>query len=172
VADQLVLISVPYTGTNFTLGLFAAEGFEPVPLNKPVAGKVIYQGHMTSGNQVRFACELAASRPLVIPLRHPFRACESARRRGASVGSILAAYRTFSDVFLPMSPYLLPVDSVRRDCYLGRLREEWPGLATDWGVVGSHSGTSDLELKDCQPSQAEIDLVEELETLLSPIYAV
>ena len=171
-ADQLVLISVPYTGTNFTLDLFGRIGYAAVPLNKPAAGKVIYQGHMTSHNQVRFACEMAASRPLVIPLRHPFRACESARRRGTSVDAILAAYRTLWDVFMPMRPYLLPVDSVRRDSYLGGFRQRWPALVTDWGVVRSLSGTFDMSLDGYTPTEPEAELVAELADLLDPIYGV
>lgn len=167
-ADQLVLISVPFTGTNFTLDMFRRAGYADVPLTKIMPGRVVYQGHMTSANQIRHARELSRTRPLVIPLRHPYRACESARRRGYPVVAILEAYRELADTFMPAAEYVLPVDAPDRDAYLEIMRRRWHGLQTDWSVVGSRSGTAAMDLAGCTPTDDEREVAE----LFSAIYGM
>lgn len=168
--DQVVVISVPYTGTNFVVDMFRRAGYAEYPLNVEKHGRAVYQGHMTSPNQVRHALALGRTRPTVIPFRHPYRACETARRRGASVPAVLAAYRTMIAEFLISGPLGIAVDSPMRQAQLDALREIWPGLTTDWQPVGAQSGTAAMPLDAFRPSDDERVLAEMMRPLLAELY--
>lgn len=166
-----VILSIPYTGTNFTADLFAKAGYEVLGLHqRPGREKFVRRAHCLKESQIGPA--LGAGLPLVVPMRHPYRVAESWARRGGYLPDMVRAYRTVVERLLPHRPFFMPVDSDRRGEYLERLRELEPKLSTDWEVVGSKSNTYDLSLEDISPKPEVIELVRDIAPFLSRFYEV
>lgn len=169
---DVVLISIPHTGTNFTIKLFADNGYEEGGLFTPRSfGPMVRHGHMVKEGQIARAIELARTMLLVIPFRHPYRVEESWKRRGKSLAEMYDCYRTLIDRFLPLNPVFVPVDTERREEAVERLSSRlrtW--LTADWSVVNSVSGTHSLALSDCQPSEQTVALAKEIEPVMAELY--
>jgi len=87
---RIVTISVPHTGTWFTIRLFTALRMRETGLNASVLEDgVIYHGHMQKGTQIGQALNLSKQMPLVCPLRHPYRVEESWRREGWDISEMI-----------------------------------------------------------------------------------
>lgn len=168
---EIVLCSIPYTGTNFTAQLFTAKGFEHLANNDRPQGNSIYVSHMIKETQISRALDLAKTRPLVVPLRHPFRVEAAFTRQGWPLQDMLTAYRTLCNRFLPLDPYIMPVDSEAREQRLQALSEGLGiDLKTDWKVVASKSGTYSQTLDQFTPSPDVQALTEELNGFLKAFY--
>lgn len=167
---EVVLISVPYTGTNFTAGLFTDLGFSRAAMNERPRGDTVYVAHALKDSQVCPALGKAEKMPLVIPLRHPFRCEESYRRKGIDIAQMILGYENLMR-FLHLEPHFMPVDSGHREKYLKLLKDKL-GLPfkTNWGVVASKSGTSDIPFGELEPSQPVIDLVGRHKTFFESFY--
>lgn len=167
-----VVISVPHTGTNFTMKLFTDQGFKGHSLMAISHSPwTLYQGHVMKSSQINRALELAESMPLVIPMRHPYRVEESWRRRRKPVGEMVTSFQVLMERFVPLDPYFMPVDSPVRESALARLSA---GLGvefgTTWAVHGGETGTHDLALDDLAPSNAVRELVATMQPLISRFY--
>jgi hypothetical protein len=169
---DVVLTSIPHTGTYFTIKLFTDAGFSEGSLFYPARGDAhIYHGHMLKPGQIERALELAREMPLVIPFRHPYRVEHSWHLRARSFDELLRCYRTFIDKFLPLKPLFMPIDSERREEHLKRLSAEvGVTLSTDWGVVNGVRGTHKVKLEDLTPSPKVVELVSELSPLMAELY--
>lgn len=166
-----MLSSIPHSGTYFTIRLFTDFGFREAGLFEKCYPQTIYHGHMVKRGQIERALELSERMPLVIPMRHPFRVEESWKRRGRSVDEMLACYRTFLAEFWLLRPYILPIDSERRDAALSKLREGLGlELRTDWPVVNGVKGAHAIGLDELEPSERVIELVEEMRPILVEYY--
>lgn len=164
---NIVLCSVPHTGTWFTIRLFTALRMAENGLTPAVVeDNTVYHGHMLKGTQVHAALRLARDMPLVCPLRHPYRCEESWKRRKKDVSEMIECFRFYMDKFVPMTPYIMPVDSPRRE---QALRAMAAGLGlplqTDWPVVNGKQNTHDVDLSELSPSPAVVSLVEEMQFL-------
>lgn len=154
---QAVVLSVPYSGTNFAATLFTGLGCERVGFDDPLEGNCVAVGHCLEWDMVEKA--LSFERPIVVPLRHPYRVEESFRRKGKAVDSLLAAYGNFLEL-AKFAGLPLPVDSDCRESYLQDI-ERVLGVEfhTEWPVVSSKSGTHGMRLADLDPSPAVRELV-------------
>lgn len=168
-----MLLSVPHTGTYLTIRLFAACGLREstlVPARREE--NTIYHGHMLKGTQVGMGMKLAQQMPLVCPLRHPYRVEESWKRRGKDVGEMAACFRIYMDKFLPLGPYIVPVDSPMRDEAIRRMSDGLGmELKPDWSVVvNGKCGTDSLSLSELSPSESVRQLVSEMNPFLARFY--
>lgn len=168
---QICLISVPHTGTIFCVYLFVGRGYDNLGLNHPpVSRKCVYHGHMLKPTQVGFALEwVRKGLPLVMPLRHPYRVEEAWRRRGKDVGEMIRGFRTMMDRFVPLDPYVMPVDSEARYGCLEAMRA---GLGvdfqTDW--TPRHVFLHTHGLTQFSPSREVEGLVGEMGPFLARFY--
>lgn len=169
---NIVTISVPHTGTWFTIRLFTNLGMREDGLTPSrLHDNTIYHGHMIKGTQVGFALQFARTMPLVCPLRHPYRVEESFRRRRKDVSDMIEYFRTYMQKFFPLDPYIMPVDSPLREEALQRMRDGLGmDLRTDWPVINGKQSTHRIALQDCRPSLPVIKLAKEMEPLLSRYY--
>jgi hypothetical protein len=169
---NVVLISVPHTGTWFTIRLLTAAGLRETHLNPAkIEDGHVYHGHMLKGTQTHAAMRLATQMPLVCPLRHPFRVEESWRRKGKDIGYMIECFRIYQDKFLPLDPLVMPVDSPKKNHALSELSAGLGlDLATDWSVVNGKSGTDGLDLTEFDPSPGVVDLVSEMHPFLARYY--
>ena len=171
---KIVILSVPHTGTNFTKRLFRDLGWEDVALNaEPLDNdNAFYVGHIRHDDLLNRAKWLAVKYPLICPFRHPFRCEESWRRRKKPrpISEMIEGYKIMMDSFIPMDPYIMPVDSpLRKDCLKVMSKGLLVKLQTDWSVVGT-MGTHDLKLEDCIPSDPVIKLADEMQDFLQQYY--
>lgn len=170
---NIVLCSVPHTGTWFTIRLFTSFGMQENGLNPAVVeDNTVYHGHMLKGGQVGAAVRFADSgMPLVCPLRHPYRCEESWKRRQKDVSEMIECFRLYMEKFVPLNPYVMPIDSPVRD---QALRAMAAGLGlplkTDWPVVNGKQDTHDVALSELSPSPAVVGLVEDMRPFLSRFY--
>lgn len=157
---NVVLISVPHTGTNFTISLFRQHGFRESNLTPTqLEPWTLYHGHMLKGTQVSMARKHAVHMPLVCPLRHPYRVEESWRRQSKDIEHMVECFETMVREFMPLSPYILPVDSPRRDEALRELSEGLElEMTTDWPIVRERVGTHSMT--EFTPSQPVRELVD------------
>ena len=168
---HVVLLTIPYSGTNFTADLFVRRGFERCGFFDEPAGDAVYVGHMVRNVQIDKALELAQDRPLITTFRHPFRIEESARRLNNP--AYLAALDNFFSQILPLNPFIVPVDSDSRDDYLQELEFSLGfGLETDWEPLGVKAGTNEMQLSDFRPSPEIIGLCLEQHQFLAQLYDV
>lgn len=162
---EVILISVPYTGTNFTAKLFTDRGFHRVNMNEPgPSGDLIRVAHCIKSTQIEPAMKhVERGCPLVLPCRHPFRVEESYTRKGDSghIPIMIEAFETLINRFSPLTEFFMCVDSDRRESQLERMK--W-GLRvpfrTEWGVMHSQSTTWKMKLEEFTPSKEVIDLVD------------
>lgn len=168
---ELVLISIPHTGTSFTAGLFQDCGFRVAGLFERPGGKTLYHGHMVKAGQTERALELASRMPLVVPLRHPYLVEEAWKRRGKSIGELIDCYRTLAERFMLLEPYIMPVDSDRREEALRVMNDGLDlRLETDWRVVNGKHQTHALRREHLSPSYPIKRLVEEIQPFLDRWY--
>lgn len=169
---EAVSISIPHTGTYFTIRLFTDAGFTDGSLFHPArSDSHLYHGHMLKEAQIARALDLASEVPLVIPFRHPYRVEHSWNLRARPLPEMFDCYRTFIERFLPLNPYLMPVDSPRREEVLDGLAESLGArFATDWSVVNGVKGTHVMKLEDYRPSKRVIDLVDEISPWMERMY--
>ena len=167
---ELVQISVPYTGTNFTAKLFTDIGFERIGmLDSPSQDDTLHVAHSLKDTQVAPALELAKTCPVIIPIRHPFRCELSTIRMGADVDQMILGYE---NILRFNNPFYMPVDSGRREAYFDLLRFglDLP-LETDWEVVSSKAGTHSIPFQWLKPSQEVVDLVDRHKDFFDQFYA-
>lgn len=169
---DVVLISIPHTGTYFTIRLFTDAGLLEKGLFEPRRGaETIYHGHMLKDGQIERALELARVMPLVIPFRHPFRVEHSWNLRARPLDEMFQCYRTFIDRFLPLKPYLMPVDSPRRAEVLARMSASLEvELVTDGSVVNGVRGTHKMKMSEFTPCKKVIEFAQELEPVMAELY--
>lgn len=166
-------ISVPHTGTIFTVNLFIALGFDNLALNNPPVGRdCLYYGHCMKPSQIRFALEwVSKGTPLVVPLRHPYLVEEAWKRRAKVTTDMFRGFRNLMEHFVPLDPYFMPVDS---ECKVDCLEKMRKGLGldfkTDWKPKHSYNGTYALNRNDLNPSKEVQELAEEMEPLLERFY--
>lgn len=169
---NIVLISVPHTGTWFTIRLFTSLGLKENGLTpSTVEDNTVYHGHMLKGTQVGAALRFAKDMPLVCPLRHPYRVEESWRRRKKDVSDMIECFQLYMEKFVPLNPYVMPVDSPRREEYLRDMANGLGlSLQTDWPVINGKQDTHDVDLSELSPSPAVVGLVEDMRPFLSRYY--
>lgn len=169
--ELVVLCTIPYTGTSFTAKMFQGQGYVQTGLNDNSQGRAIMTGHMLKETQIGMALDLAKKHPLICTLRHPYRVEEAFRKRNADVAQVSRAFRTLTDRFLPLNPYIMAVDSPVREKCLEEMREGLGlNLNTDWSVVGSRSQTHDKDLSEFEPSDDIKTLVRKIWPFLSEYY--
>lgn len=170
--DEVVSISIPHTGTYFTIKLFTDAGFTEGSLFYAArSGSHIYHGHMLKAGQIARAEELARDMPLVIPFRHPYRVEHSWNLRARPLDEMFRCYETFLERFVPLNPYLMPVDSEKRAEVLQRVSGGvGVPLTSNWEVVNGVKGTHTIKLTDFEPSAKVIELVEQLQPLMAELY--
>lgn len=162
---EIILISVPYTGTNFTAKLFTDRGFQRINMNEvgPGSGDILRVAHCIKPTQVEPALKrVKKGLPLVLPCRHPYRVEESYTRKGDSghIPVMIEAYENLIGKFSQLTDLWMCVDSEGREDQLEHLKNSLDlPLKTDWGVIDSKSTTWRLDIADLSPSQAVIDLV-------------
>jgi len=171
--NDVCSISIPHTGTYFTIKLFADAGFDEKSLFSPLFQQkpTIYHGHMIKPGQIEKALELAEIMPLVIPFRHPWRVAQSWNLRARPLPEMFECYRTLITRFLPLKPYLVPVDSPKRDEVLARISASLGvHLETDGSVINGVKGTHKMKMSDFKPSKKVIELAQSLEPVMAGLY--
>ena len=168
---EIVILSVPHTGTNFCKRLFRDLGWEDVGLNeRPRQKNAFYTGHVLKQGQIDAGLELSKSRPLLVPFRHPFRVEESWRRHKRDMDDLIPAFKALMDQIVPKNPYFMPVDSCVRELSLKHLSDGiGVPLKTTWEVIGS-TGTAEMEFEDFSPSEGIRHLADEMKPLLDRWY--
>lgn len=169
--QEVALISVPHSGTTFTIRLFTDQGYREMGFVDRPEGKTLYHGHVEDGAPVQHIKEMAKRMPVVVPLRHPYRVAESWIRRRKPVPDMVARFRLLMKEIVPLGPYFFPVDSNGKHRALRALSD---GLGipfqTDWALVRSISGTHNLKLEDIEPIEPVRKLVDDMAPLLGRYY--
>lgn len=170
----ICLVSVPHTGTIFTVSLFTRQGYDNRNCNAyPQSHDCLFYDHCLKDTQIRFALEMVRKGvPLVCPFRHPYLTEEAWRRRsGKEMGNLTLGYRNLMEHFAPLEPYWMPVDSPRRGEYLTAMVEglNLP-LETDWEPVHGYQNTHGMSWRDCDPSEDVQRLARSMEPLLNEFY--
>ena len=165
---EIVIITVPHTGTNYAKSLFRQRGWEDVAVTEqPREGKsCFYAGHMIKDTQVMPALELAKTRPLVIPLRHPYRVELSWDRRGKDKKEMFQAFDNLLKHFDPLNPFYIPVDEPKQRRIAVQEISDSLGIALqDTGeIVNSKAHTYDVPFDDITPSPEVIELAKRPKT--------
>ncbi len=168
-----VTISIPHTGTYFTIKLFTDAGYHDKGLfdHRTKPAPTIYHGHMLKEGQISRALELAQAMPLIIPFRHPYRVANSWNARGKPLDEMFACFRVFTERFLPLNPHLMPIDSPRRAEVLAQIsRTIGVDLRTDGSVINGVRGTHKVKFEDLKPSKKVIELAKSLESVIEALY--
>ena len=171
--NDVCSISIPHTGTYFTIRLFTDAGFGETSLFSPLwrPNPTIYHGHMIKAGQIERALELAEIMPLVIPFRHPYRVEHSWNVRARPLDEMFECYRTLITRFLPLKPYLMPIDSDRRAEVLARISASiGVRLTTDGSVVNGMKNTHKMRMDEFTPSKKVIELAKSLEPVMAELY--
>lgn len=170
--DEVVLVSVPHTGTKFTVRLLTQQGFREAGLFEKPHRRTIYQGHMLKEGQIQRGLELAERMPLVCPLRHPYRVELAWRKRGKSIEELLTGFRTLVERFIPAGAHIFPVDSHMRSEALHSFSESiGEQIETDWAPVNVYKdGTHSVALSELEPSPEVRALAEDIEPVLARYY--
>lgn len=169
---DVLILSVPHTGTTFTEKLFLDNGFHDAPLNQRSDGKSVHRGHIHSQSGLVQGLILARDLPLIVPLRHPYLTEESWRRRGKENHDMITGFRNLMERLYPLNPFWMPVDSPKRvECleFMGKCMEI--DFQTDWDPQRSIGATYDYTWEDMDPSPEVIDLAESMAPLLERFYA-
>lgn|GEM_PF-3504961 len=155
--SQITLCTVPHSGTTFTQKLFEANDFDVV------------QNHCDEWQYVRKA--LMAPYPLVTTLRHPFLVEESWYQRGKEIAPMIKAFDLWLEHIYSKDPYILSVDSPRRQEGLEAIAKafEFPAV-TDWKPERVVAHTFDLTLEDLNPSREVVELAERMSGVLGEWY--
>jgi hypothetical protein len=172
--NDVCSISIPHTGTYFTIRLFTDAGFDETSLFSPLfrPNPTIYHGHMLKQGQIDRALELAEIMPLVIPFRHPYRVEHSWNVRARPLPEMFDCYRTLITKFLPLKPYFMPIDSPRRAEVLARISRSigHVNLTTDGSVVNGVKGTHKMRMDEFTPSKKVVELAKSLELVMADLY--
>lgn len=170
---DVLILSVPHTGTTFTEKLFKDIGYHDAPLNQHSDGRSIHRGHIHGDSQLIMGLALRRDRklPLIVPLRHPFLTEESWKRRGKENINMIHGFRNLMDRLYPLDPYWMPVDSEKRAQCLEIINEGLDlELCTQWHPERSIGATFDMTWRDCEPSPEVMDLAESMKPLLEKFY--
>lgn len=157
------MISVPHNGTGFCIDVFVSNGWQEQPLNgRPKKEPVLYQGHCESPNQWRMALALRERMPLIMPLRHPYRAEESWRRRREDPKRMLHAYQVMVSILAPYVSQWMPIDAdALTRVEVGQELDKVAGkrLVIHWDKpVNSVHSTHAVPLYDLDPSPQIMDI--------------
>jgi hypothetical protein len=170
---DVVSVSIPHTGTYFTIKLFTDAGFSDGSLFHQARGigPHIYHGHMLKAAQIERAAELALEMPLIIPFRHPYRVEHSWNLRGRPLSEMFQCFRTLLERFAPLKPYFVPIDSQKRGEILENISESLGvRLKTDGSVVNGVRGTHKMRMDEFTPSKEVVELTESLQPLMAELY--
>jgi len=168
-SSEAVLISVPHTGTHFTLRMLEDAGYTPLGLFEETRERrIVRYGHVLKQGQADKELELSKTRPLVVPLRHPYRVWESWRLRSKHVRDFVWCFRVIAE----LDAHFVPIDSGVRDAAVERLSETLGvKLEPDWSVVvNGRKGTHGLKLADCKPPREVIEFTDEMHSMISRFY--
>jgi len=159
---NLVLCTVPHTGTQWCVRLLADQGWHELGLNYSGNSHKfphLYHGHCMKGSQLTFAIERAKrGTPVIMPMRHPYRVQESWRRRDErNMGGLIPTYRNMLEELLPYVRVWLPIDGRPIDQAIAeRQLDELTGrtLTYRWHkVVNSKGNTWDMSLAKAEPTE-------------------
>lgn len=170
--EDVVILSVPHTGTTFTESLFKNIGFHDAPLNQRSDGKTVHRDHIHNDSRMIQGLQLVKQGlPLIVPLRHPYLTEESWKRRGKENIDMIHGFRNLMERLVPLDPYWMPVDSEKRAQCLEILnRGLGLEICTQWHPERSIGKTFDITWRDCSPSNEVIELAEEMQPLLEKFY--
>ena len=169
---NIVIPTVPHTGTIFITKLFIEKDFTQIALlETPYQDKTLFVGHIVKDGLTNRALELMKEYPAVIPLRHPYLVAESWKRRGKPVTDLVTAYKKLPELFDCLNPYYVPMDTEDRDDYLVQIEKGLGiSLSHDWPIINSYQHTSDLNRDEIEPNELIIDLVSEIKPFLDRFY--
>jgi len=170
---RVVIASVSHTGTNFCKRLFIDKGWEDCAFNQePSQGNAYLVGHIRHDDQIERALSLAQKYPLICPFRHPYRVEESWLRQGRGTSrDLVKCFELMFDKFLPLKPYIMPVDSPTREKWLDAMAKGLKlDLKTDWEVMNSKANTYAMELSEFTPSDEIIRFTKEINQFLGQYY--
>lgn len=84
---------------------------------------------------------------------------------------MIECFRLYMEKFVPLNPYVIPVDSQFRDQALRAMASGLGlDLKTDWPVINGKQDTHDTALDDLNPSRAVLELTKEMAPFLSRYY--
>ena len=166
---KIIIMSVSHTGTNFCKRLFRDKGWQDCALNQePDQENAFFVGHIRNDDQIQRALSLSEKYPLICPLRHPYRVEASWLKQGRGTSKeMVQSYRLMMEKFIPLNPYIMAVDSPKREECLKVMAEglDLP-LKTDWSVQNSKVGTYAMELTDFDPSPEVQSFTKEINQFL------
>ena len=171
--NDVLILSVPHTGTTFTEKLFMSIGYHDAPLNQRGDGKSIHRSHIDNDSHLIQGLLLRKDEnlPLIVPLRHPFLTEESWRRRGKENEGMIHGFRNLMDRLYPLDPYWMPVDSEKRVQCLEILNQGLDlEIFTQWAPERSIGKTYDMTWRDCDPSSEVMELAQDMKPLLEIFY--
>lgn len=161
---DLILVTIPHTGTRWTEDLFIEHRPKWHELNLNFRGTHhqwphLYRGHCVHRAAVDDAIEKAKSGiHMIMTMRHPYRVEESWRRRGKDLRELLQCYTHFLDHLRPYVSAYVPIDGspvgkeiaerVVNNVANTTLKYRWDKKKN----VDRKSCTYDLSLLDTDPS--------------------
>lgn len=172
---RVVIASVSHTGTNFCKRLFRDLGWEDCGFNQePAEANAFNVGHIRNDDIFPLGLRLVEKHkvPLICPFRHPYRVEESWLKQGrGSKEDLISAFRLMFSKCIPLNPYIMPVDSDKREECLDVMSKGLGlPLKTKWEVVNSKAGTFEKGLKDFDPSPEIVDFTKEINQFLEKYY--
>ncbi len=107
----------------------------------------------------------------IVPLRHPYLTEKSWQDRNHDKSDLIDMWKIMANEIAPLEPFFLPLDVPDREDYLSALNEATGlGLQTDWQPAGQRHNNSGLRHTDVSPSDAIVELCDEIQPFLERFY--
>lgn len=171
---EIVIASIPHTGTHFFIKLFQELGFGGLRRHgEPMPGvtDAFYTGHILTRDDIEAALRLGDTRPIVSPMRHPYLVEETWLRRGPrDMTELPKAFRTLAHRF--SHAHVVPLDApgVREERFQGLCEAIGREIETDWAITHSLQKTAYMDPSQLTPSPEIRAVVDELAWFFEPMY--
>ena len=148
---MIALLTIMHTGTRFVRSSILND-FDFFHLQQEIHQRSVnpgWFGHIYPENYPDIEDRVLGHSDIVVPLRHPARVRLSWERRKRNIDRLELCWDYLIDVISKHDPVYIPIDSESREYKLSQASERLGvTLSTDWGVVCSEVGTSDIEITD------------------------
>jgi len=156
---KFLLVSVPHTGTNFTLYMLRKGLGQPQDISR-----ILCYGHLDR-HKMEMLLEFARVAPTVVPLRHPAAVVRSWGWRYVNRPELYEElpgyYQRLVEDIDPLDPYYLPIDVEDRQVWLDKLSAGFGlPLVTQWKPVNRGKDKSEVY----EDTQKDREVLKYLET--------
>ena len=162
-----MLVCVPtimHTGTHFIIEELLKDFKYSSLLHNQVIPDLIPNDdtkcflHVNDDFHVKNRGDFLSSVTLIVPLRHPHRVLKSFIHRGRELSAYKEQWDNMINLVAPLNPMYLHIDNDIRDEQLALINKTLgKEFHTDWRVIYSAAGTTEMKVDDSVPPKEYID---------------